>query len=864
MAPSIASTWRLALLALSHLSAVTAQDSILTTVEWRTGNAKVDALVEQLTPREKIGLVGGTSDPGYQQQAGYVAPVSRLGIPAIRLTDGEAGINVVDNATAIPLQLNVAATWSKEAAYNAGMVTGKEANILGQTVALAPRVNILRDPVDGNFWQSYSEDPFLNAQLGVQGVHGIQDQGTMANPKQIGPSSTGASNGDINSVVDMQTLQEVYWSAPGALLEVGAATLMCSYAQVNGVPACQYKPLFDTVRNMYNSSAIVVSDWGATHSTADSITAGLDLEMPSGTWYGDPLYNSIYTAKNLSATYLDRAVARILNQYDRFGLLDGNTTTVASPISSEVELDHAALSYEIAVKSGVLLKNDNHTLPLLRTDSLAVIGPNGVQYSHGTNFAERAYGFPDRQISPLEALRNRTGREDIPSAVGIDQEGTLIPASALQSLDGTQGLTRNDSSKATSIDSTVDFSRDRALPANRTYEWRGFLNAPESGIYTISLQRAIPSAAGKHNPDYGNIFAIGSLSVNRSAIAAGYRLFGDGGVRPWSNSITTRDGWDNIKATVHLEAGQHNISASIIGLLQQPVSVRLCWVTPSQRETNIQTAVSLAATVKTPLLFAFANSPAQLAMTLDDSQDELVSRVVAANPDTVLILNNAEPITMPWLSSVPAVLEMFYPGQEGSLATIDLLLGNRHPAGRLPVTYPSSLNTSLTRNPLFPERVATPDGNATFSEGVNVGYRWYTHTKTHVLFPFGYGLSYTTFKYSDLSIRTHSKNDALVIVSFCITNTGSKASNAVPQLYLGPPVSNTYGSSIQFASIALAGFANVDLAPGETKNVKISVSRRSLSFYNVVTEAWELVRGERKVWVGKDVQDLVLEGSVVI
>lgn len=530
-------------LLLSTISATSA----LQTVEWRTGNAKVDSLIEQLTPAEKLSLVHGGTDPGNQQQAGYIPPVERLGIPAMRLTDGEAGINVVNNATAIPVQLNVANTWSKSAAYAAGVVTGKESYLLGNGIALAPRVNILRDPLTGNFWQSYSEDPFLNAQLGIQGVNGIQAQDNMANAKQIGPSSTGASSGDRNSIVDMQTLQEVYWSAPGALLAEGqAATLMCSYAQVNSIPACQYQPLFDTVRDMYNSTAIVVSDWGATHSAGPSLIAGMDLEMPDGTYYGQPLNESIYVAKNLSETYLNRALGHILGKYEAFGYLDGKapaTPNFTTPLPASIEQSHAEIAYDIAVKSGVLLKNDHNALPISKKASIAVIGPNGVQYSHGTNFAERAYGFPDRQLSPLQALKSRTGRSDIPSAVGIDQEGTLIPSSAFTNLKGTAGLSRNDSLGGSAIDTSVDFTGVNALPSNRSFEWQGYLHAPEAGLYTISLQRAIPSSEDKTNADYGNQLALGSISINGSSVATGYRLVGDGGVKPWSNSIATRDGW---------------------------------------------------------------------------------------------------------------------------------------------------------------------------------------------------------------------------------------------------------------------------------------------------------------------------------
>ncbi|KAG3203861.1 hypothetical protein PC129_g22705, partial [Phytophthora cactorum] len=331
-------TWGIALALCTQL--VSAGDP-LATVSWRTGNDKVDTIVDALTAEEKVSLVHGTVDSdGNQQQAGYSVPITSQGIPAIRLADGEAGINIVQNTTGSPTQLNVAATWSLNAAYQHGVITGKEAKLLNMVVALSPRVNILRDPVEGNFWQSYSEDPYLNARLGIQGVKGLQDQGSMANAKQIGPSSTGASSGDTNSVVDLQTLQELYWVAPGTLLQEGnAATLMCSYAQINGIPACQYEPLFNTVRDDYNSSAIVMSDWGATHSTAESLIAGMDLEMPTGSYY-DALYDYIYVSQNLSESYLNRAVGHILAKYDEFGLL-GTTTEGSSPLPPDVVVDHA-------------------------------------------------------------------------------------------------------------------------------------------------------------------------------------------------------------------------------------------------------------------------------------------------------------------------------------------------------------------------------------------------------------------------------------------------------------------------------------------------------------------------------------------
>ncbi|RLN73010.1 hypothetical protein BBJ28_00022535 [Nothophytophthora sp. Chile5] len=855
----------------------------LATVSWRTGNDKVDALVEALTPDEKVSLVHGAVDTdGNQQQAGYSVPISSLGIPAVRLTDGEAGINIVQNATGSPTQLNVAATWSLDQAYNHGVITGKEAKLFNIAVALSPRVNILRDPVTGNYWQSYSEDPFLNARLGVQGVYGLQDQGSMANAKQIGPSSTGASAGDTNSVVDLQTLQEVYWVAPGTLLqEANAATLMCSYAQINGIPACQYEPLFDTMRNDYNSSAIVMSDWGATHSTAESLIAGMDLEMPTGSYY-DALYDYIYVSQNLSESYLNRAAGHILAKYDEFGLLD-TTTCGSSPLPADVIEQHAQLSYDIAVKSGILLKNENNALPLKTGASIAVIGPNGVQYTHGTNFAERAYGIPERQVSTLQALQSRLG-EDVAHTVGVDQEGSIIPSTHLRDLDGKPGLSRNDTLGGNATDVDVYFTGTSALPRNASYTWQGQMYAETEGYYTISFARGIPNWENHTNPDYGSIFALGSLTINGTDVADGYRLYGDGGVKPWSNSIATRDNWDNIKAYVYLEAGWVDIEAYIVGLIDEPTSVRLSWVTPTQRAANIQEAVDIAQEVDVPIVFAFANSPAEVGLTLDDGLDELIAKVAAVNPNTVVVLNNAEPVLMPWLGSVAAVLEMLYPNQEGGWATADLLLGNKNPQGRLPVTYPSSLNSSMTRNPDYAERVDTESGNATFSEGLNNGYRWYTHTNTSVLFPFGFGLTYTSFDYSSPNFQTSGSAqttgntgkhyevscspdnaEAVFSVSFTVTNTGSVDGVEVPQVYIGPPTdAATAYPDVQFASIALVGFANVELGAGESTTVTIGVREKQLSYYNVNTSSWELATGARPIYVAKDVEDVMFGGMVQI
>lgn len=731
-------------------------------------------------------------------------------------------------------------------------------------------MNILRDPFKGSFWQGYSEDPYLNGQLGAQAVRGIQDQGTMANSKQTGPSSTGASSGDTNSQVDLQVLHEVYWAPHQPLINAGVATMMCSYAQINGIPACQYDELLNlTIRGDYNFTGAMMSDWTATHSTAPSIIAGLDWEMGSDSYYSEPLYNQIYVRRNLSETYLNRAVHRILSMYDRFGILDGNGAQgystdmllASKDLPQEFVKAGQEASYDIAVRSGVLLKNEG-TLPLSEHISVAVLGATGLQLTNGAGFAERAFGFQSRKVAPVDALKKASKDLKVSSAVGVDMHGTLVPEYALRTVNGKHGLIRNDSMERINVDSTLNFHGKNALPANASFTWTGELIAPMAGYYRLALQRRFPSPGGPINSTDYNIFSHDAFTVDENTVD-GYRIIGDGGTRPFSSPLPTSDFWDEAGTDVFLTAGAHNLTVSATSMFGQPLEIRLHWVTPEQREKNIKHAVKCASRVDVPIIFAHADSPAQVGMQLIEGFDELIQRVADANPKTVVVLHNADPVLMPWLDKVSAVLWMGHPGQEGGAAIADLLTGKHNPQGKLPVTYPASVESSMTRNPDFPNRVDGQNGTAIFSEGINTSYRWYLSTNTSVLFPFGFGLSYTTFDYSDFEVI--EATDSSFDVSFTLKNTGSVSGGGVPQIYIGPPsgAAQKY-PGVQFAVSALAGFDSMELSRGAARRITFHISERQLSFWNHADRSWVLAKGRREVWVGTDAQTVMLKGTIEI
>ncbi|KAK9244603.1 glycosyl hydrolase family 3 C-terminal domain-containing protein [Lipomyces tetrasporus] len=401
-------------------------------------------------------------------------------------------------------------------------------------------------------------------------------------------------------------------------------------------------------------------------------------------------------------------------------------------------------------------------------------------------------------MAPVDAIKRAAPYLNSTSVVGVDMHGTLVPNSALRTLNGRSGLLRNDS-VTTSVDTTINFQGSHALPANTSFVWTGQLIANTTGSYRIALQRKFPHVGGAINDaSYLSVFAHNKFVLDGMEVD-GYCIYGDGGAHPWSSPIPTMDLWDEAGADVYLTAGAHNLTITITKVFSDPVQVRFHWVTPEQREANIKQAVQLASQVEVPVVFAHANDPPQVNMQLIEGFDELIDRVADANSQTVVVLHNTSPVLMPWLSKVKAVLWMGDPGQEGGGAIADLLLGYYTPQGRLPVTYPASINSSMTRNPAYPDLVDAPSDTAVFSEGINTSYRWYLSTNTSVLFPFGYGLSYTTFSYTDFQISSSSAST--FDVSFTLTNTGSVPGGEVPQLYIGPPsnASENYpGFSLQW------------------------------------------------------------------
>ena len=851
-----------------------------------TGSPRVDHLLSQMTLDEKIAMIHGTGEDAatYQGEAGYLPGVKRLGIPPMRLADGPPGVLTRVPSIAPTSTMGLAATFSREDALANGTLIGREAKSHGVSVVLQPFINIDRNFAFGRGYNTFGEDPFLTGEMGAAEIAGIQQQGIMSQAKHFIGYDTDATN----VFIDPQTLHEVYAAPFAAAVKAGVSSIMCSYNQINGRYACgNPDTLLGILKKENGFEGFITSDWGATHAT-DFINAGLDMEMPGPlpvSFAGpsffvngnpppapkpegpalasmglpeevraepplpEPLIglNKLLAAGVVSEDTITRAAGRVLLEMEKFGYLDGKAKLDITPSDTAA---NAAIAERTAIHAAVLLKNDAGALPLKAADleNLALIGPGAGQTIAVGLAGEKAVGLPERQVGTLTALRQLARGAHITYAVANDMDGTPVPASLL-SHDGKPGLERSGSSagNAVAIDAQVNFTlaAGTALPANTTFKWTGTVQAPESGTYRLHLQ-------------FMGCWA--RLRIDDQPVAKSWFNWIHGEVTQagQDNILPTTDGLANLRAAMPLSAGPHRLSIEVApDTSNNPVQVRFNWVTPQQQSENYRAAIAAARQAKTAVVFVWSRGVPTFALPGD--QDQLIADVAAVNPNTIVVLNLCQPVAMPWLNKVKAVLQMWWPGDEGGWATAKLLLGKENPGGRLPFTWPERLSDMAANDPAYPERSEQGvGGKTTFSEGILVGYRWFDRQKTEPLFPFGFGLSYTSFVYSDM--QSSPAADSGIDVHARIKNTGSVAGDEVVQLYLNKPDQPPAGA--QFADSILAGFARLHLEPGQSTQIVLHVPPRQLQYWSTADGRWMTPAGSRTLWVGGSSRDRRLQNQL--
>ena len=888
-----------AVLAIAALTA-SAGMVLAQTVPVVTGDARVDKLLSKMTLKEKMTLIHGTQEnpATYQGQAGYLGGIPRLGIPGLRLADGPPGVLVRHPSSGETATMGVAATFDRTMAKENGVVIGREAHALGIDVALQPFVNIDRDLEFGRGYNTFGEDPYLTSEMGVAEVEGIQSQHVMAQIKHF----VGYDSDNGSTVIDSQTLHEVYVAPFAAAIQrAHVASIMCSYNKINGTFACGNKStLTKTLRDDLGFRGFVTSDWGAVHAV-NFINAGLDVEMPGGqpgpigsfipsffdslpvsappkvdpkqaaalneAMFGGHIPEEPAPARpemgdfgkklnpekmpqalkdgTVTEATITHAAGHVLYEIAKFGYLDGMSKHSVTTQAIEA---NAKVIEKTGEEAAVLLKNETGILPLNAGDlgSVVLIGPTAGQVDAIGINGERSVGLPQRQAGPYDALKKITGNNKIQFAVEDDMTGTLVPASAL-SHDGKPGLERIAGGMTRETDAVIDFTGKHALPKNSVMAWQGTLTPPHAGDYWIYLQALGTNAS---------ISIDGKPLARTGAFQGG--VHGDILQANQDNVVPTTDHLDNVRRAVELSAGPHAIEINITtDTSNSPVQLRLNWYTPDQRQADHDAALEAAKKAKIAVVFVWTRLTPVFG--LPGNQDKLVEDIAAVNPNTVVVLNTSQPVALPWINNVKAVLEMWWPGDEGGWSTANILAGKVSPAGRLPVTWGRRLEDYAATDPKHPERSKKGvDGKTTYSEGVNVGYRWFDKEGIEPLFAFGYGLSYTDFAYSDLKVEKAADGGLNVLVK--IKNTGKMASDEVPQVYLGAP--DTIPPGVQFPVRALVGFDRVHLAAGENKTVTLHVAPRQLQYWSMKEGKWVTAGGKRVVSVGTSSRDLRLSRTI--
>ena len=849
---------------------------------------RVQALLAQMTREEKMAVIRGTQEPEafFQGEAGWTRGVPRLGIPDLRFADGPPGVLVRHESTGMPSTLAMAATFSRAEATANGALIGRDARALGIDVILQPFINLYRDPTWDRAYNTLGEDPVLTGTLAAQFVVAAQAAGVMAQAKHFV-----AYDGGEDAVVDGQTLREIYLAPFKAVVDAGVASIMCAYSKINGTYSCGHEEALNQIlRGEDGFQGFVTSDWGAAHG-AEFIRRGMDMEQPGtgpSAFFAldkepdEPamsneevtdLVNTMsagapeeqrfqlpaFTASDtpplagvssnlgeafergtISEADIDRATGHVLTQMERFGWLDHPPRHSIRPQDIAA---NARIIQRTAEQAAVLLKNDG-VLPLRLSDlkSLALIGPGAMQTFAIVNGIEQSFGRAEREVGVWPALKSMSGGTGLRFAVADDMTGTPVPAGAITY------LTRSDGASTSPVpDTDINYTRrsGRALPAGSSSRWSGTLTVPVAGDYDINLQ--LLGATGK--------LAIDGHTVGQMAWWGGH---GDIVFPNRDNVVPTTDGLDNVRRLVPLSAGEHAFTVEVkADGSGDDVQVRLAWVTPAMKAQNFDDAVAAARASKVAVVFAWNRNRPNFGLPGD--QDRLIAAVAAVNPNTVVVLNTGQAVAMPWLKDVRAVLEMWYTGDEGGWAAADLLTGRTSPAGRLPITWPRRLEDGLANDPAHPERSSAGiEGKTQYAETVDLGYRWFDRQNIEPLFPFGFGLSYTRFEYSQLSVRRSA--DGGLDIACTIRNSGKRTADEVVQAYLGAPEDPPAGAA--FAVHALADFARITVRPGGTQRVHMHVVPERLRYWSKADSKWHAVPGARTVFVGASSRDLRLSQRI--
>ncbi|QBI52525.1 beta-glucosidase [Streptomonospora litoralis] len=806
---------------------------------------QVEAALARLDLDGRIRLLSGAT-------MWAIAPNPDIGLERLVMSDGPVGVRGEhwtpdDPALQLPSPTALAATWDTELIRTVGRTLAQEARRKGVHVLLAPTVNIHRSPLGGRHFECYSEDPLLTGRIGTAYVDGVQDGGVGTTVKHFVANDSETDRFTVDVRVDERTLREIYLAPFEAIVD-GARPwgVMAAYNGVNGTTMTEHARLNAVLRDEWGFDGFIVSDWTAARDTVGCALAGMDVAMPGpSTVYGENLRAAVREGR-VPEGAVEAMARRVLRLAARVGALEGAEPAVA-PAALPPAIDGRAVAREAAARSFTLLRNEGRALPIdpARVGSVALIGLAADEAR--TSGGGSATVFTEHTVSPREGLRAA-----LPESVRLDYAVGADPRASLPPLAGPLTAAFRDA------DGTV-LATERL--ADGTARWIGELpdGVTAEGLSTIEV-------SGTLTPAYTGTHVFGAKGVGHFRLAVGGRVGFDGvnevdGDDPGAGFLNPPESTAEFALTAG-EAVEVSVVATVPGVSADFAFIGFSLNHSEPRAGDdelIEEAVRTAAGADVAIVIAATTEEVESegfdrdSLELPGRQDELVSRVAAANPRTVAVVNTGSPVVMPWRGDVAAVLLTWFGGQELGAALADVLLGAEEPGGRLPTTWPAEQAD-------VPVIGVRPDGGVLeYSEGVFVGYRAWQRLGAEPAYWFGHGLGYTTWDYTgaDAAVRL----DGGVSVTARLANTGARRGREVVQVYVSP---QEEGGAPERPRRWLAGFAPVVAEPGASAEAVVEVPARAFQVWDSAAHDWRTVPGGYDVLVGRSVADTPVSARVEI
>ncbi|MGA7909761.1 MAG: glycoside hydrolase family 3 C-terminal domain-containing protein, partial [Candidatus Sulfotelmatobacter sp.] len=726
-----------------------------------------------------------------------------------------------------------------------GVSMGQDARARGVNFILAPGMNIYRAPMCGRNFEYFGEDPFLAARMAVGIIEGIQSQRVLATAKHYAANNQEFNRHNLSSDVDERTLREIYLPAfEASVREAKVGAVMNSYNLINGVHATQNHHLnIDILRHDWGFDGILMSDWDSTYDGIAAANNGLDLEMPTGKFMSKETLIPAIKAGEVSEATIDGKVRRILRKALEYGFFDQPQTDSSIPLYSQ---QGRAIALQEAREGMVLLKNEHNLLPLDKTrlKTIAVLGPEAYPADVGGGGSSLVKPF--NSVSFLEGISN-----DVGTGVKVLYSDSTPP---LQEVFDRSAFVVTPGGEAGLKGEYFD---------NQDFEGAPTLTRTDARVHFVW-------GGGSYSPT-GPVdhFSVRWTGYFVPPATDDYKFYtnSDDGVRLYIDDQRVIDDWHTHAETInsygaHFEGGHaYKIRLEYFeGTGDASVGFGVIGADQSIGKDMIALAAKVDAVV---LCVGFdpttEGEEYDRTFRLPAGQDQLIRRIAAVNRNVIVVLTGGGSAdTTQWLDQVPAFVHVWYPGQEGGTALAQILFGEYSPSGKLPISFERRWEDNPTHSSYDP---ASPDAKGvTYSEGIFVGYRGYDKSATKPLFPFGFGLSYTTFAFKNISVSPAQGDlSQPVKVSFDVTNTGPRPGAEVAELYVGDP-----HARVPRPVKELKGFSRIELKPGETRRVTLSLDRRAFSYYDVDKKDWNADPGKFEVLVGSSSDKILLQGAFTL